>query len=256
MLKDFVSRLNGLSIVGGEGRRLKPYTDRKPKALLDVGIEKKPMLEFTIIPWIKLGIKKYVFCTGYKGAMIKQYFGRGERFGINIEYSLEKSGLETGGAIKNAIDNKKLSKNQPVVIFYCDDIVKFNVEDFIKSHLLGFKNGFKATIVTTNRFRTNYGILEVENFGDNIKKAVDFKEKPLIDKKANVGIYCLEPEVLELINEFEPPFKFERVILPELVKRGWLMVYEIPWENWLPINTDKEYNEVLKINLTDFYSKV
>jgi NDP-sugar pyrophosphorylase family protein len=214
------------------------------------------MLEFTILPWIRLGIKKYIFCVGYRGGMIKNYFKSGNRFSIQIEYSLEKSGLETGGAIKNAIENKKLSKERPVVIFYCDDIVKINAEDFIKSHLVGIKRGFKATIVATKKFRTNYGILELENVEDNIKKVVDFQEKPLINKNANVGIYCLEPEVLELIDEFKPPFKFERVILPELVNRGWLMVYEIPWENWLPVNTDKEYNDILKMNLTDFYSEV
>jgi len=85
---------------------------------------------------------------------------------------------------------------------------------------------------------------------------VEFKEKPLIDKRANAGIYCIEPEVLGLINKFKPPFKFERVILPELVKRGWLMVYEIPWDNWLPVNTEKEYSKVLNMHLKSFYSKV
>jgi len=161
MLKDYISRLNGLSIVGGEGKRLRPYTDHKPKALLPVGMEKKPMLEFTILNWVKLGIKRYIFCVGYRGKMIKSYFKSGNRFGIQIDYSLEKSGLETGGAIKNAIENKKLSKDRPVVIFYCDDIVKLNAENFIKSHLIGVKHGFKATIIATKKFRTNYGILEV-----------------------------------------------------------------------------------------------
>ena len=253
MLKNYLSKICCVSIVGGEGRRLRPYTDNRPKALLPVGLEKKPMLEFTIMPWIKIGVKKYVFCTGYMGEIVENHFKDGEKFGIHIDYSVERTSLETGGAIKNAIDNKKLSKNQPIVIFYCDDLVKLDTKDFLKSHLFGIKHGFKATLVATSKFRPHYGILEVENVGKGMKRVVDFKEKPLIDKNANVGIYCLEPEVLKLIDKFEPPFKFERMILPELVKRGWLMVYEIPWDNWLPINTDKEYNEVLKMNLTDFY---
>jgi len=256
MLKDYVSRLNGLSIVGGEGKRLRPHTNHKPKALLPVGVEGAPMLEFTIQPWIKLGIKRYVFCIGYRGELIKQHFSNGDKFGVHIDYSVERSLLETGGAIKNAIENKKLSKDQPVVIFYSDDIVKFDAKDFVKSHLAGLEHGFKATIVATKKFRTHYGILEVEDVEDNIKKVVDFQEKPLIDKNVNTGIYCVEPDVLDLIDEFEPPFKFEIVILPELVKRGWLGVYEIPWDNWLPVNTDKEYSKVLGMNLTDFYSKV
>ena len=256
MLENYISKLSGLSVVGGEGKRLRPHTDHKPKALLPVGKEKKPMLEFTITPWVNFGIKNYVFCIGYRGEMIKDYFKNGEEFGVRVDYSVEKSGLETGGAIKNALDNKKLSKDRPLVIFYCDDIVKLNVGNFIKSHLNGVKNGFKATIVATKKFRTHYGILEVEDVGKNIKKVIEFKEKPLIDKGANAGIYCIEPEVLGLINKFKPPFKFERIILPELVKRGWLVVHEIPWDNWLPINTEKEYSKVLNMDLKSFYSKV
>jgi mannose-1-phosphate guanylyltransferase len=255
MLKDIASKLCCVSIVGGEGRRLRPFTSERPKALLPVGIEKKPMLEFVMMPWIKVGIKKYLFCTGYRGEMIEKHFRDGNRLGVHIDYSTEKISLETGGAIKNAIDNKILSKNQPIIIFYCDDFVKLNTQDFLKSHLHGVNHGFKATLVATSKFKPHYGILETENISEGIKKVVDFKEKPLIDKNANVGIYCLEPEVLELIDKFEPPFKFEKVILPELVKRGWLMVYEIPWDYWLPVNTDKEYDEVLKMNLTNFYQE-
>lgn len=257
MLNDYVSRVCGVSIVGGEGKRLRPFTDHKPKALLPAGLEKRPMLEFTIKPWLKLGVKKYVFCTGYRGEMIERHFGNGSKFGVQIDYSVEETKLETGGAIKNAIVNKKLPKNQPIIIFYCDDFVRLNTEDFIKSHILGVKkHGFKATLVATDSFRCDYGIIETENIDDKIKRVVDFKEKPLIKRHTNVGIYCLEPEVLEYIDSLQPPFKLEKVVIPELMKRGWLMVFEIPWKNWLPINTDKDYENILKTNLTDFYSEV
>lgn len=250
-----VSKIRAVLVIGGAGRRLRPLTSEKPKAMLPVGIERKPLLEFVIKPWIKFGIKKYLFCTGYKSEMIESYFGYGSKWNVQIEYSREEGKLETGGAIKNAIDNKKLSKDKPIVVFYCDDLVRFNVRNFINSHLEGMKEGFKATLIVVNKFRTQYGIVEVENLNKNMKKVVSFKEKPLIDKHTNVGIYCLEPEVLELIDEHQPPFKFERVILPELVKRGCLMAHEISFEDWIPVNTVKEYEQILERNLTDFYSK-
>ena len=60
----------------------------------------------------------------------------------------------------------------------------------------------------------------------------------------------------EIPNETtKAPFKFERVILPELAERGWLAVFEISWEDWIPINTDKEYGIALNTNLEEFYSK-
>lgn len=251
------SNICAVPVIGGVGKRLRPFTIDKPKAMLSIGIEKKPMLEFTIMPWLKFGIEKYVFCTGYKSGIIEEYFGNGNRFGVKIDYSKEKDNLETGGALKNAIDNKKITLDQPIIIFYCDDIVRLNVKDFIDAHIKGVKEfGFKATVVATNKFRANYGIMNTENLADGIKKVTSFEEKPLIDKYANVGIYFLEPEVLSLINKHRPPFKFESVILPELVKKGWLMLHEISHEDWIPVNTDKDYEIALKTNLTDFYSKV
>jgi len=243
------------------GKRLRPFTSDQPKAMLPVGIEKKPMLEFVIKPWVRLGIKNYVFCVGYKSKSIESYFGNGEDFGIKIEYSREKINLETGGAIKNAIKNKILNKNAPAVVFYCDDLVRLNPFDLVKMHIGGTKHGFKATVVTTNKFRVNYGIVDGLKDGlesglkDGLKKVTDFKEKPLINKNVNVGLYVFEPEVLELIDKYQSPFKLERMVLPELVKREWLMTHEISWEDWLPVNTEKEYEEVMKINLTNFYSK-
>jgi len=256
MLKNYTSSFCGVCIAGGIGKRLRPFTNDQPKAMLPVGIEKKPMLEFVIKPWIRVGIKNYVFCTGYKSKLIEDYFGNGKRFGIKIDYSREKNNLETGGAIKNAINNKFLSKNVPVVVFYCDDLVRLNPFELIKMHITGKNHGFKATIVTTNKFKTNYGIVEAKLLKNGLKKVTDFKEKPLIERNANVGIYCFEPEVLELIDRHQLPFKLERTVLPELVERNWLMTHEILWDDWVPINTDKEYEDITMMNLTNFYSKV
>lgn len=255
-LNDYVSSICGVCIAGGIGKRLRPFTEDQPKAMLPVGIEKKPMLEFSLKPWIRLGVKNYVCCTGYKSDLIEDYFGSGKSLGIKISYSIEKNNLETGGAIKNAMQNGTLNKNTPIVVFYCDDLVRINPFDFIKMHIAGKKQGFKATLIATNKFKTNYGILEAKLLKNKLKKVIDFKEKPLIEKNANVGIYCFEPEVLDLVDEHQPPFKLERAILPELVERNWLMMYEIAWDDWTPVNTDKEYEDAMKINLMDFYSKV
>jgi mannose-1-phosphate guanylyltransferase len=252
-----ISNICVVPIVGGVGKRLRPFTNETPKAMLPIGLEKKPMLEFTTMPWVNFGIKKYIFCTCYKSEIIEKYFGNGSRFGVEIDYSKEKNNLETGGVLKNAIDNKKLTTDKPIIIFYCDDIVRLNVKDFVETHIKGVKEfGFKATIVATNKFRVNYGIMDVETLDKGIKKVTSFNEKPLIEKYANVGIYFLEPEVLELINKCQPPFKFEKLILPELVKKEWLMLHEISHDDWIPINDDKDYEIALKTNLTDFYSRV
>jgi len=254
-LDKYISNLVCVGIVGGEGKRLRPFTNHKPKALLPVGIERKPMLEYTMLPWIKTGIKKFVMCTGHMSKEIEEHFGDGSKFDIHIDYSMEENRLETGGAIKNAMDKKMISKDKPIVIFYADDFVRLNTKDFIETHIRGVKeHGLKATLVATTHFRVDYGLIETSNIG--IKKVTKFEEKPLIKKSTNTGIYLIEPEVLELIDKRKPPFKFERVIIPKLIDSGWLMVYEIDWEDWIPINTDKDYDKILQMKLDDFYSQV
>ena len=181
-MKQYISSLHGVCVVGGRGRRLRPFTTDRPKAMLPLGIEKKPMLEFAIKPWIRLGIKNYIFCTGYKSELIESYLGDGKKFGIKIDYSREKTNLETGGAIKNAINNKVLNKGAPIVVCYCDDLVRLDLSDLVKMHISGTKHGFKATVVTTDKYRTNYGIVETKLLKNGLKKVIDFKEKPLIEK--------------------------------------------------------------------------
>lgn len=254
-LEEYISNLVCVPIIGGEGKRLRPFTNHKPKALLPVSIERKPMLEYTMLPWIKTGIKKFVMCTGYMSEVIEEHFGDGSKFGIHIDYSREENGLKTGGAIKNAIDKNKISKDKPIIIFYADDLVRLNTKDFIETHIKGVKeHGLKATLVATRHFRVDYGLIETSNIG--IKKVTKFEEKPLIKRSTNVGIYLIEPEVLELIDKEKLPFKFERVIIPKLVDLGWLTVYEIDWKDWIPVNTDKDYDKILQMNLDDFYSQV
>ena len=250
--EDYISNLICIAVVGGEGKRLRPFTSDKPKALLPVGIERKPMLEYTMLPWVKTGIKKFVFCVGHRGEEIEKYFGDGSKFGIHIDYSKEEERLETGGAIKNAINNKRLPKDHPIIIFYADDFIRLDPKGLINKHLEGAKNGMKATLVATTHFRTDYGLIETSDM--EIKKVTKFEEKPLIKKSTNAGIYLIEPEVLELIDKEKLPFKFERIIIPKLVDLGWLIAYEISWEDWIPINTDKDYDKILKMNLDDFYS--
>jgi len=237
------------------GKRLRPLTSQKPKALLPVGIEKKPMLEYTLLPWIKSGLKNFVMFTGYMSEEIEKHFGDGSKFGIHVDYSKEETKLETGGAIKNALDKNKISKDKPIIIFYADDFIRLNARNFIETHIKGVKeHGMKATLVVSTHFRADYGVMETTDIG--VKKVTKFEEKPLIEKSTNAGIYLIEPEVLELVDKQKPPFKFERVIIPKLVELGWLMVYEIGWEDWIPVNNLKDYEKILKISLDDFYSQV
>src|SRR3990167_7678460 len=89
-------------LAGGKGERLRPYTNDRPKVMVEVA--GKPILAWQI-EWLKSqGITKFVLTVSYKYEVVQEYFGDGSEFGIEIDYSIEDSPLGRGGGIKKAFN--------------------------------------------------------------------------------------------------------------------------------------------------------
>lgn len=89
-------------LAAGRGERLKPLTDKIPKALVEV--RGKPLIRHHIEKCAACGYTDIVVNLAYRGDQIRQYLGNGEQFGLNIRYSFEYEGsLETGGGIVKAL---------------------------------------------------------------------------------------------------------------------------------------------------------
>ncbi|MCS7111269.1 MAG: nucleotidyltransferase family protein, partial [Ignisphaera sp.] len=87
-------------LAGGLGRRLRPLTDDKPKAM--IGVCGKPLIEWHVY-WLKrYGFEEFVFLLGHAKEKVIEYLGSGRRLGIRASYVVEDEPLGTGGAIKNA----------------------------------------------------------------------------------------------------------------------------------------------------------
>ena len=75
-------------MAGGEGRRLRPLTKKTPKPMVDInGV---PIIEKSIKELISYGFKTFYISINYLGNIIKDHFGNGEKFGVNINYIEEK----------------------------------------------------------------------------------------------------------------------------------------------------------------------
>ena len=89
-------------LAGGLATRLRPITEKIPKSLVPVA--GKPFLAHQLELLHSRGIRRAVLCVGYLGEMIRREFGNGEKYGVNLEYSLDgEKLLGTGGAIKRAL---------------------------------------------------------------------------------------------------------------------------------------------------------
>ena len=119
-------------LAGGLAARLRPITEKIPKALVEVA--GKPFV-FHQLDWLKRQkVDRVVLCVGYLGEMIREQVGSGERWGIEVKYSLDgEKLLGTGGALKKAMP--LLGKE--FFVFYGDS--------FLPIDFLPVQEAFRAT---------------------------------------------------------------------------------------------------------------
>ncbi len=89
-------------LAGGLATRLRPLTERIPKAMVDVNGE--PFIRHQIALLHSHGIRQVVICAGYRGEMIGDFLGDGRRLGIHASVVFDGDRLlGTAGAVKKAL---------------------------------------------------------------------------------------------------------------------------------------------------------
>ena len=226
--------MKAIILAGGLGTRLRPLTYEVPKPLIPV--KGKPLLEYAILNFKKHSITDIVLSIGYKSEKIKEYFGDGNKLGVNISYSIEDSPLGTGGAIKKAAKDFK----ETFVAINGDNLADFNWTEMIKMHKE------KHAKITLALFPvedvTKFGIVKLN--GDKI---VEFIEKPKKEEAPsnlnNAGGYVLEPEVLSILPEGKS--SIEKDCFEKLAERGVIFAY-IHKGQWFPVDDFEKYEKALK----------
>ncbi|TFE29042.1 nucleotidyltransferase family protein [Cohnella luojiensis] len=193
-------------MAGGLGTRLGELTKDLPKPLLKVGT--KPILEVILESFIANGFHRFYLSVNYKGEMLKDYFGDGSRWGVEIRYIHEDKRLGTAGAL-SLIPG---IPGQPLIVMNGDLLTRVNFRQLVDFHS---DSKAKATMcVREYEIQIPYGVVQVDN-----NKLRKIEEKPMQKFFINGGIYVLDPEVLHMIPQdtyFDMPSLFEAIIQKEL----------------------------------------
>jgi mannose-1-phosphate guanylyltransferase len=226
--------MKAIILAGGLGTRLRPLTNETPKPLLPVG--GKPIVEHAINNFKKYGITDIILSIGYKADKIKDYFGDGNKFGVNISYCIEDEPLGTGGAIKKAAKDI----HETYLAINGDNLADFNWKEIIGVHK---KNNAQVTLsLFPVEDVTQFGIARLE--GDKI---LEFIEKPTVEEAPsnlnNAGGYVIEPEALDILPEGVS--SIERDCFEKLASQG--VVYASKHEGqWFPTDTLEKYQNADK----------
>ncbi len=200
-------------LAGGRGTRLKTLTDNLPKPM--ISINRRPFLEYLIDLLKENGIEEIVLLLGYLPEKIKEYFGNGSKFGINIKYSIGDVSFETGERIKNA--EELLDDN--FLLMYCDNYWPLNLKKLVKYH--DEHNVLTTVTIYTNKDNFTKSNMKVDNQGYVIFYDKSRKEKNL--SGVDIGFFIINKEVLKWMPNTN--FSFEKEILPKLIKEKQIAGY-------------------------------
>lgn len=171
-------------MAGGEGRRLKPYTNVLPKPLMP--INEKPLIDYIINTFTERGFKNFLVSINFKSNIIKSYF-KDLTKNYRINFIEEKTPLGTIGAI--SLIKNKVSQN--FIITNCDTIYNIDYSKFYNFHL---KKGNLLTIaVSGKKIIFPYGVCEIDK-KDNL---INMEEKPKKNFLVNTGLYLMNKKLIK-----------------------------------------------------------
>ena len=223
--KSFKPVSTAVVLAGGVGSRLWPLTNNCPKPM--VRLLGKPILQW-VIEWLrKGGVKHVVLGVAYRKESVVDYFGDGEKFGVNIDYSTHSCEGETGEGFRLAID--RYVDDEVFVAMNGDEITNTSLHRFVKFHL---KHKPVASILVSP-LKCPFGTIKV----DDNHKIIAFDEKPTIHSVlVSTGTYLFDHQIVDYLPSRG---RIEETTFPILTKEGALLAYRLNGQ-WLTINTHKD----------------
>jgi len=202
--------MKGIILHGGYGTRLRPLTYARPKQLLPIA--NIPMSQYGLEAIRDAGIRDIAIIIGGDNSQkVKEVYGNGNNFGVNITYVVQDEPKGISHAIGLC---EKFVGNEKFVVFLGDNILLKDISDYV----LEFeKSSDSAKILLCEVSNpTQFGIADVSKDG-SIKKII---EKPKVPPSnlAVIGIYFLTPKIFEIIKNLKPSWRNELEITDALQK--------------------------------------
>jgi UDP-N-acetylglucosamine diphosphorylase/glucosamine-1-phosphate N-acetyltransferase len=219
--------MKAVILAAGEGSRMNPLTHARPKVMLRIA--NKPLIEHLLIASNLAGISDYVFVVGYRDDQVRDYFMDGKKWGVNIEYRLQRHPKGTAdalGKVKDLVDDCFIIMNGDVLTSHED------LSRLIKGN---------GQILTVKEAANLKGLGAIEVRDDRVIRIHEKTESPPTNL-ANTGFYRLTSEIFDAIAEtpLSPRGEYELTdSLQILINRGrqigfqkldfWLSI-TYPWD--------------------------
>jgi mannose-1-phosphate guanylyltransferase len=207
----YAAPMHAVILAGGEGSRLRPLTDTRPKPL--VPFMGAPFAVGLLMRLRDAGCDRATFLVGASVVPFAQLRTLGQRLGIVVELVAEESPLDTAGAVRRVLRGT----SAPVLICNGDILTDMDYRALLAEH---DRAGAVVTIALTQvDDPSSFGVVTTDDSG----RITRFVEKPPAGESpadtVNAGTYVTDPLAFD---EFEGdgPLSFERDVFPSLLEAG------------------------------------
>ncbi|GAA3723881.1 nucleotidyltransferase family protein [Salinactinospora qingdaonensis] len=214
-------------LAGGQATRLRPYTDTRPKAMVEIA--DRPIIDYQLEWLASHGVEHVVVSCGYKADVLRQHLAARTE-GPEITLRVEEEPLGRGGALRFAATGLT-DQSAPYFALNGDVLTWFPLDEFTQFHR---DHGGLVTLALA-QYRTNWGIVEVTEDGS----IEGFTQSPLLPFWINAGVYVFEAEATPLLPE---KGDHESTTFPELAAQSRLFGYRINGF-WRGVDTVKDVKE-------------
>jgi len=190
--------MRAMILAAGLGTRLRPLTDNRPKALVEVA--GRTLLEITLRRLSRFGIREVIINVHHFADMIVEYLRVHDNFGMHIEISREDDVLDTGGGLKKA-GYFFSNSNEPFILHNVDVISTIDLGLMVQRHSA---TQALATLGVQDRKTSRYLLFDehLELCGRRLSTG-DETVKPAarILPLAFSGIHIISPRLLSMLSE-------------------------------------------------------
>jgi NDP-sugar pyrophosphorylase family protein len=192
--------MKAMILAAGLGTRLRPLTDDRPKALVEVAGH--TLLQITLRRLQHFGVREVIVNVHHFADLVVAYLKKNDNFGMRVEISREDVLLDTGGGLKKAAWFFQEDSNEPFLLHNVDVI---STIDFPRMLLFHRKNHALATLAVQERETSRYLLFD-ERGGLCGRRARD-REPEIVRSSAHLqgrafsGLHVISPRLFSMIDE-------------------------------------------------------
>jgi NDP-sugar pyrophosphorylase family protein len=196
--------MKAMILAAGLGTRLRPLTDDRPKALVEVG--GRTLLEITLSRLRTFGVHEVIVNVHHFADKVVAYLEKNDNFGMRVEVSREEILLDTGGGLKKAAwffleDSSRL--DEPFVLHNVDVISTIDLGRMVQFHR---EHNALATLAVQERETSRYLLFDEQGrlrgrVSGHDQQSESVRGSQQLQALAFSGVHVISPRILQMMTE-------------------------------------------------------